>query len=188
MIDISDYNAYEKRIYGFLSEFLLLPFIEARGLRVHECAVAFSAEKAETKELFLATEELLKQGKTSEAKAFFNKMIEVRPDLIMADSDLNGDLDLTLIVLYTKDYGEQNHLENYFTRESDLNALISHTRKCYDILRDISDGKELSPDQSGYLKFTGFDRQSAEIMLSGDPSERFGKTPLDSKKIEEFFG
>lgn len=188
MIDISDYNAYEKRIYGFLSEFLLLPFIEARGLRVHECAVAFSAEKAESKELFLATEELLKQGKTSEAKAFFNKMIEVRPDLIMADSDLNGDLDLTLIVLYTKDYGEQNHLENYFTRESDLNALISHTRKCYDILRDISDGKELSPDQSGYLKFTGFDRQSAEIMLSGDPSERFGKTPLDSKKIEEFFG
>ena len=186
-IDISGYNDYEKRVYGFLSEFLLMPFIEARGLRVHECAVAFSAEKAESKELFLATEELLKQGKTSEAKAFFNKMIEIRPDLLMDNSDLNGDLNLTLLVLYIKDYSEENRLENYFSRENDLTALIAHIRKCYDILRAISDGKELSPDQSGYLRFTGFDRQSAEIMLSGDPSERFGKMPLDSNRIEEYF-
>ena len=187
MVDMTDYDAYEQRLYGFLSEFLLMPFVQTRELRVDECPVAFSGEKAETRELELAVEELLRQGKTAEAKDFFSRMLELRPDLTMPDSDLSGNLELTLLVLYIKDFEEQNRAQNYVTRENELSALLTHLKKCYEILRKISNDEELDPGDIGYMKFTGFDKASAEIIAAGDPSERFGRTPLDREKIDEFF-
>ena len=65
--------------------------------------------------------------------------------------------------------------------------MLTHLKKCYEILRKISNDEELDPGDIGYMKFTGFDKASAEIIAAGDPSERFGRTPLDREKIDEFF-
>ena len=186
-IDISGYNDYEKRVYGFLSEFLLMPFIKARELRVFETPVAYSAEKAETHELVAATGELLREGKTQEARSFLDQMLAIRPDLMLPDSDLSGELLLTVIAVSIKAYCDETGENNYFTRENDLNALLIHLKKCYSILRSISDNGEISGDESGYMRFTGFDSAQAQVILSADPSGRLGEKPLSAEKIQGFF-
>ena len=47
----TDEDAYHKRVLGFISEFLLLVWIQVNGLKVCECKVGMLGEKAETREL-----------------------------------------------------------------------------------------------------------------------------------------
>lgn len=44
-------DAYHKRVFGFISEFLLLVWVTVQGLSVCECKVGMIGEKAETREM-----------------------------------------------------------------------------------------------------------------------------------------
>lgn len=91
-IDVSGYDDYHKRVYGFLSEQMFYVFAMANGLHLCETAVGVSAEKAETKELKKILRDLLKQGRNEEAKKILSEQLEKRPDLLLPGSDIGNEL------------------------------------------------------------------------------------------------
>ena len=42
---------YHKRVFGFISEFMLLVWVRVNHLKVYECKVGMLGEKAETREM-----------------------------------------------------------------------------------------------------------------------------------------
>lgn len=91
-IDVSDYDDYHRRVYGFLSEQMFYVFMLANGLTYCEVTVGISEEKAETRELKEALRRLLAENKLPEARRLFDRQLESRPDLLLPGSDVNGEL------------------------------------------------------------------------------------------------
>ncbi len=91
-IDVSSYDDYHKRIYGFLSEQLFYVYALNNDLKLHEQMVGISSEKAETMELKEELLELLKEGKKEEAREVFQNKISLRPDLLLPGSDIHNEL------------------------------------------------------------------------------------------------
>lgn len=91
-IDISGYDDYHKRVYGFLSEQMFYVFALANNLSLCETAVGVSEEKAETRELKERLKKLMSENRTEEARSLFAAQLRVRPDLLLQGSDLNGEL------------------------------------------------------------------------------------------------
>lgn len=91
-IDVSGYDDYHKRVYGFLSEQMFYVFALANGLNCCETAVGVSAEKAETKALKEQLKLLLKANRTEEARRLIHTQLQARPDLLLPGSDVTGEL------------------------------------------------------------------------------------------------
>jgi len=91
-IDVSGYDDYHKRVYGFLSEQMFYVFALANNLKLREVAVGVSAEKTETRELKEALRRLIAQNKIKEARILLEKQLKVRPDLLLPASDINHEL------------------------------------------------------------------------------------------------
>ncbi len=91
-IDVSGYDDYHKRVYGFLSEQMFYVFLLANGLTYCEVAVGISEEKAETRALKELLKQLLTENKLTEARELFDAQMKIRPDLLLPNSDVNGEL------------------------------------------------------------------------------------------------
>lgn len=91
-IDVSGYDDYHKRVYGFLSEQMFYVFALANDLNCCEAAVGVSEEKAETKELKEKLKQLMGENRMEEARRLFDEQLKVRPDLLLPGSDVNGEL------------------------------------------------------------------------------------------------
>lgn len=87
-IDVSSYDDYHKRLFGFLSEELLLVYITAKRLKVKEGHIGITAEKAETVEFKRAMGQLVKMGQFSEARQLFYDFLKLRPDVQLELSDI----------------------------------------------------------------------------------------------------
>lgn len=111
-IDISNYNDYQKRVFGFISELLLMVYLEHNNLKVYECNVAVIGEKKETKETKEQLAKYILKGDIEGAKKYFLSVYEKRPDVLMEASDTNGDLKLCMQIITTLDYEQK---ENAFT-------------------------------------------------------------------------
>lgn len=120
----TDEDAYHKRVLGFISEFLLLVWIQVNGLTVCECKVGMLGEKAETRELKETLAEYFRKKDVEGAKNYFLKRKAERPDVMMEASDVSGELRICMQVIATAGKELEIYGTSVLDKECDFRALM----------------------------------------------------------------
>ena len=147
-IAIDSYDDYHKRVFGFISEILLLVWIRVNKLSVYECRVGMIGEKAETREMKETLARYFQKKDISGAKSYFLSCLKKRPDVLMEASDITGELKLCMQVIATcelelqqqqscilDELSEFHELMQFFHQ---LNDTVEHVRKNEWTREDVS--------------------------------------------------
>lgn len=125
-VDLTAEDDYHRRVFGFISEFLLYVFATVRHLKVYECKVGMLGEKAETKELKEKLALYFMNKDIQGAKEYFLSVQKKRPDVLMEASDITGELKLSMQVIATCEQ-EQGHNQHCILDDiSDFDGLMNY--------------------------------------------------------------
>ena len=146
-MDLSGYNEYDCRVYGFIAERLLMVWIRKKKLRVYENEVGLVGEKSESKEIVERVSVLLKNNCDEEAYAALVHANETRPDLFFKDSDIKGQLAKLYRIMEISQLEKKYNRNNILDISRDINELIRH----YDLICTNLDRLSLNGDFFNYI-------------------------------------
>lgn len=127
-IDLTFADDYHKRVFGFISEFLLYVWVTARKLRAYECRVAIIGEKKETNEVTKKMAGFFRKKDAAGAKAYFETVLKQRPDIIMEASDINGECKLCLQAVSTANLELAQYGRSFLDSVNDYEEIIHYFR------------------------------------------------------------
>lgn len=159
-MDFTGYDDYHKRVFGFISEFLLKVYILVNGLKVHESMVGMVGEKKETIEVRTRLADLIMDKQLSEAKAYFMDFIEKRPDILMEASDVNGELKLAMQIITSCEHEYESYGKSVLDEIGDYRTLVKYFSRVNRIVSEERLGL-LSQDDQCWLK----DNRVSEVVL-----------------------
>lgn len=128
-IDVSTYDDYHKRVYGFLSEQLIYVWVRYRNLTYYEAPIGFTQEKAETLSLKEQLTALFKDRKIKQAHELFLDTMKTRPDVMLPGSDFSQELATILRIINSCLEAEKQGLPSMLEHSTDLNELIRYYEK-----------------------------------------------------------
>ncbi len=163
-IDVTDYDNYHKRVYGFLSELLLNTWIIRKQYRVYETEVGITSEKAETTELKGLLSDYVRKGDFSGGRKCYYEFMEKRPDVRLSQSDLSGEIPLMEIILYILEQEQQRGQKGFASVSMELPKLIQHYRRVVSILKALGDGSAGEADVQ-YILTNHLSAVATEIIL-----------------------
>lgn len=183
----TDEDDYHKRVFGFISEFLLLVFVRTKKLRVYECKVGMIGEKAETREVKEKLSEYFKAEDVSGAKAYFLEVKKKRPDILMEASDITGELRLAMQMISTAEYEEHFTGKSFLAKEKDFKKLTTYFNRINKLVSRAHAG-ELTEDDLSYMKEEEVSEQAifvASCVLLGDREKAEALTEQIQNMTEE---
>lgn len=163
-IDVSEYDNYHKRVYGFLSELLLNTWIIQKRYHVYETEVGITSEKAETMELKEKLSEYVRRGDFSGGRQYYYDYMEKRPDVRLAQSDLSGEIPLMEIILYILEQENLSGQKGFAGVSKDLSQLLVHYRRVKEILKGLGNGTANEADVQ-YILSNHLTAVATEIIL-----------------------
>lgn len=168
-IDTTGYDAYHRRVYGFLSEQLLFVWVKANHLQYYECEIGFTQEKAETIALKKQLAYYIRIGNVKKAHELFSSQIKERPDILLSASDFRQELKIIfqIINICEKEAAVGQH--TMLSYSSELDILIPHYLKLTEILSHLSE-HSLSAEDRIYLKKNGVSRLVLQAIIDVTPA------------------
>ena len=167
-IDVSGYDLYNQRVFGFLSEQMVKIWLDKNHLRVYEGTVGITAEKAETVELKLAMTQLVRMGQIENAREMFYEYLKLRPDVRLELSDVKQEIPIIEQLLYIAQEEQQNGVVGLREYSDNLQEWITHYRKVLHCLADFSQGI-ISGENTAYILGENVSWIMAKVMLLNAP-------------------
>lgn len=127
--DFTGYNGYQRRLLGFLAEFLQTIWIHYNQITVQECMVGMVGEKHETEALKKELAAYFEAGDYLSAKESFLREYRKRPDILMEASDINGELRLCMQIISTCEYEQAAYGHCILDRHHTYDELLLHFKK-----------------------------------------------------------
>lgn len=135
IIDVSSYDQYHARVYGFLSEQMLMAWVNHHKLRVCELEVAITSEKAETTETLATLADYLSKEDVDGAISYYTSFLKQRPDIRFREADIHGNLpylELALNIWKSESTQGIAGISNYRNDLTKLLACVRKTCECID--------------------------------------------------------